>query len=416
MQRTYDLNKEQVEFNINICYLDNEQKQIIKNNPHCGEFFCKLSNINDCYKCKNFLIKNKNMKMYYKKFDNRNMNQENFTFCNEQCNHGYIYDYLNRNDEKLSGNCDIDKYKNYKKFYRKKFIYKLNQIKYRINYENTFPKPKTVVHWGQLKMLLITIIFFINKIKQDDEKIHIIYPGSARGDDILILCNMFPNTIWHLIDPREHHPKLYNHPQIAEIITDFFTDEIAKYFYEKFKDRKYKLFLISDIRKAIDDESVLDDQESNIKWHKIISPDYSYFKFRCGYDTEEIYKYYKGKIFLQPFAPLSSTETRILLKNKLKEHDYNIKKYQGKMFYFNRIIRPSYHLKSIINENNYFDHCYDCTYFSYLIRNYLNKFPKFNPFETTDIFTIMMKITNLISKYTSNKILICNSYIRNNLI
>ena len=411
MQRTFDVNKDEVNYNIGICYLNSEEKDIIHKNPHCAEFFCKLDNVHDCSKCFNYLSKKKNIKLFYKNEYDEN---EEDIYCENKCTQGYIYDYMNRNNEKIEGKCEIDKYK--KKFYRKKFIYKLDKIKYKIDYENTLPKPRTVVHWGQLKMLLITIIFFINKIDPDDKTIHIIYPGSARGDDILILCNMFPNTIWHLIDPREHHSKLYNHPQIAEIITDYFTDDIAKYFYEKFKDRKYKLFLISDIRQGTDDISVLQDQESNAKWHNIILPDYSYFKFRCGYDSDISYKYYKGDIYLQPFAPISSTETRILFDKKLEEYTYNIKEYQGKLFYFNRIIRPSYHVKSIIKNNNYFDHCYDCTYFSYLIKNYLNKFPKFNPFNTTDIFDIMKKITNLISKYTNNKIAIYNSYIRNNLV
>ena len=226
---------------------------------------------------------------------------------------------------------------------------------------------------------------------------------------------MFPNTIWHLIDPHEHHPKLYNHKQISEIITDLFTKDIAKKFRKQFKNRKYKLLFISDIRSNTNDKNVLDDQKNNIKWHKIIKPDYSYLKFRCGYDTDIIYKYYKGVIFLQPYAPTGSTETRLLLKKKLEKYNYNIKEFQGKLYYFNRVLRPSYYVKSIINNNNYFDHCYDCTYFSYLIKNYLNIFPNFNPFNTDNIFDIMKKITNLISKHSSNKIAIINSYIKNNI-
>jgi hypothetical protein len=226
---------------------------------------------------------------------------------------------------------------------------------------------------------------------------------------------MFPNTIWHLIDPREHHPKLYEHKQVEEIITDLFTDEIAEYFFKKFKNRDYKLLLISDIRSATEDENVLKDQEQNIKWHKIIKPDYSYLKFRCGYESEEIYKYYKGLIFIQPYAPISSSETRLLLKKELEEYEYNILEYQGKMHYFNRVLRPSYYKKSLINNNNYFDHCYDCTYFSYLIKNYIDNFSNFNPFNSTNIFDIMKKITNYISKNTNNRIANINSYIRTNL-
>ena len=78
---------------------------------------------------------------------------------------------------------------------------------------------------------------------------------------------------------------------------------------------------------------------------------------------------------------ISSTESRLLLKTGLIKKTYNVDEYQGKFFYFNRIIRPGYYNKSIIPENDYFDHCYDCTYFSYIIKNYLDKFSKYyNPF------------------------------------
>ena len=420
MPRTYDIKKDdKINFNLNICHLSDENKEVIRENPHCLEFFCKKKNIDNCNNCVNYLLDKKKIRLLYSKYLDKKNNDEDEKHCLEKCTNGYNYDYIEINqdtiDTKDNNNNNIDKYKKIKKFKRKKLPILLDKIKYKLDYENNTSKPKTVIHWGQLKMLLITIIFFINVILETDEEVHIIYPGSARGDDILILCDMFPNTIWYLIDPHDHHPKLHNHKQVREIISDFFTEKTAQYFSDKFENRKFKLLFMSDIRKATDDESVLNDQEDNILWHKIIKPDYSYFKFRCGYETDEIYKYYKGLIFLQPFAPQSSTETRLLLKKDLESYEYNIKEYQGKLYYFNRVMRPSFYKKSIINDNNYFDHCYDCTYFSYLIKNYLNHFPNFNPFKSTNIFDIMKKITNYISKYTNNRIGNMNDYIRNNM-
>jgi hypothetical protein len=413
MQRKDGL--ENGKFYLGICKLNDKEKKIIYKNPHCVEFFCNMNNIKNCTQCVNKLINEKNIKLFNPEFNNEKYIPNN-KYCNKYCNHGYIYDYIDYGDKKLLiKNNNIDKFKNINNFYNKKFVYKYDDIPYIIKYESTFPKPKSVVHWGQLKMLLITLIFFINKIDPNDINVHIIYPGSARGDDILILCDLFPNTNWHLIDPRPHHPNLKNNKQIKEIISDFFTEETAKYFYEKFKNRNHKLLFISDIRSKTDDTNVLIDQEKNIIWHKIINPDYSFFKFRCNYEGNKIYKYYKGEIFLQPYAPMSSTESRILLSKDLEEYEYNIEEYQGKFLYFNRIIRPSFFIKSIIKNNNYFDHCYDCTYFSYLIKNYLNKFSLFNPYKTTNIFNIMKIITNKISKFTNNKIAAYNSYIRNNI-
>jgi predicted RNA methylase len=57
------------------------------------------------------------------------------------------------------------------------------------------------------------------------------------------------------------------------------------------------------------------------------------------------------------------------------------------------VLRSSYYIKQIIDDNKIFDHCYDCTYFSYLIKNYLNKF-KYNYQKTDDLLKIMIDIKN----------------------
>ena len=301
----------------------------------------------------------------------------------------------------------IDNYKNIFKFKNNDFITKYSDLPYLIKYENTFPKPKTVVHWGQLKMLLVTALFFIKVIDPNEKEVHVIYAGSARGDNILLLCEMFPNTIWYLVDPRDHNKLLYkklqNKDQIYEITKSYFTDDIAKKYYEKFKNRNHKLLFLSDIRDGTEDDKVLRDQDWNANWHKIIKPDFSYLKFRCGYETEKNYKYYKGEIYLQIYAPSSSTETRILFEKELEEGEYNIDEYQGKMQYFNRVIRPSYH-KTLFKNNDNFDHCYDCAYFSYFIKNYLSKFSSVSPFQNKNIFSIMKYITYFLGKHSQNKI------------
>ena len=407
-------------YNINKCYIHDKHKQLFIKNPHCIEYFCNYDKITDCTKCHNHLLKKKiklyNEKEFIDKLDN--VKSKSKKYCKKKCNDGYIYNYVSRDEEK-SNKFEIDKYKTKHNFKHPEFIKKYNVLPYVINYENTFPKPKSVVHWGQLKMLLVTIIFFINVIDPKEEEVHVIYAGSATGDNILLLCQMFPNTKWYLVDPRKHNPNLYKKlekkDQINEIIQGYFTDDIAIKYSKQFKDRKFKLLFMSDIREGTEDEKVLNNQDWNITWHKIIQPDFSYLKFRCGYETDKIYKYYKGNIYLQIYAPPSSTETRILLKKELEEMDYNIEEYQGKLLYFNRLIRPSYH-KSIIKDNNYFDHCYDCTYFSYVIKNYISKFKNFNSFNTTNILSIMFKITNFLKKFSNDKIKIHNDFVRNNIL
>lgn len=407
-------------FYLGLCKLDTEEKKIVYKNPHCGEFFCTLNNILNCSECL-FYLKNKKKINFHKKYTSK-IKQNTDTFCNEHCSNGFIYDFISENWDIFKGKESIlDKYKIIKNFYQSELVYKYDQIPYKFNEEPIQPKPKTVTHWGQLKMLLVTLLFLIRYVDPKEKEVNIIYAGSARGDNLLILSDMFPNINWYLIDPAPFHEKLKGHKQVKEIINDFFTDETAKYYAKKFKDRKQPLLLLSDIRLSPDDKSVIENQESNANWHNIIKPDYSYFKFRCPYFNEDksslgSYDYYDGEIFIQPYARVSSSETRILLPTKLIKKTYNVAEYLGKFSYFNRILRPSYYKKQIIDENDYFDHCYDCTYFSYLIQNYLNKFQDFSPFKTTDIYKIMRHITTFIIQLTNDKIKQQNNYVRKNII
>jgi hypothetical protein len=376
LQRTDGLNN--LKYYIGQCSLSDEAKHIIKKNPHCVEFFCKNTNVINCTKCYNFLNKKVNL-FKSKEYKNElSKNNKNNKFCDKHCKSGYIYNFMETETTK-DNKYLIDDLKNIENFKYKDFIYTYDKIPYIVNYENTYPKPKTVVHWGQLKMFLTTLLFFMKVIKESDKEVHVIYAGSATGDNILLLCELFPNIKWYLADPRDHNKELYdksNKKKIMEITKGYFDDNLAKKYADQFLNRNFKLLFMSDIREGTEDDLILDNNESHIRWHKIIKPDYSYFKFRCGYETEENYQYYDGTIYLQIFAPQSSTETRILFEKELKEKTYNIHEFQAKMFYFNRVIRPSYH-KSSIKENNMFDHCYDCVYFGYMIKNYISKFKIF---------------------------------------
>jgi hypothetical protein len=416
------------EYYIGLCKIDDKQKKIIKKNPHCAEFFCTTNNISNCTTCSNYLIKNKlfNIDPLYIKDDRmlalekikKNVNENK---CKEKCLNGYLYDFIprdfegiNRKDNKIN---KLDKFKNNKNFFKDELIYKYDDIPYYINYEQTRPKPKSVIHWGQLKMFLVILMFLTKVVEPTDKNVHIIYPGSARGDNILILSDMFPNVIWNLIDPTTHHKKLFNHPKVDEIKTEFFTDETAEYFKNKYLKRNKgdKILFMSDIRVDPSDEGIKKDNISDATWHKIINPDYSYLKFRCPYEGEKEYKFYDGKIYIQPFAPVGSTESRLFCSNKLEPKIYNIDEYQGKFFYFNRVLRPAYYNQSLIEENDYFDHCYDCTYFSHLIKNYLKKFPN-NIFDKEpSILHIMNKIKDRLLESTMDRIKLSNQHIKHGI-
>ena len=402
------------------CVLTDIEKKLAKENPHCTEFFCNLSNILNCTKCFKKLSRKLKPNYQYKNQRENALKKDQTDKC-EKCESGFFYELMPHRFESFSKIdkdtiSEVDKYKIIKNFYSDKLYYELEDIPYIIKYDLTSPKPKSVVHWGQIKMFLVLLIFLIKKIDPKEKEVHIIYPGSACGDNILILCSMFPNTIWYLVDPSPFNKGLYKHKQIKEIKNEFFTNDTANYYKKLFANRKHPLLLLSDIRVDTSDESVMQDQANQADWHRIINPDFSYLKFRCPYDNPRKYKFYEGKILLQPFAPVGSTESRIIFSGELKEKVYDIDEYQGKFYYFNRVLRPSYYKKALIEKNSYFDHCYDCTYFSYLIQNYLNKFGDINPYKTTDVLKIMKEITNTITKSTMDKIDIYNKMIRQNIL
>jgi hypothetical protein len=325
---------------IGVCKMSKEEKSIVRKNPHCVEFFCILSNILNCTECTNYLVNNNIFKINpflkqaersksYKQINKPTNNTDNM--CKKKCLDGYLYDFMIKNFNLTNidlniGKTQLDKYKTNQIFYNDNFTYNYSDIPNVLKYENTAPRPKNVVHWGQLKLFLTTLFFLVKYIEPSDKDVRIIYAGSAVGHNILILSEMFPNIKWYLIDPAQFAKELYTHKQVIEIRNEFFTDDSAKYYYNLLKSRdksKVKLFFISDIRLEPTEQNVMEDNNSDARWHSIIKPDYSYLKFRCPYQGDKLYSYYDGEIFVQPYAPPGSIESRQLLSKGLKEKKYN---------------------------------------------------------------------------------------------
>lgn len=395
-------------FYIGFCSLDDSVLDIAEANPHCLEYFCTLHKFVDCSECYTDYIHGRLMKSdgpLSRTYKNKGVDDEVMTDfvrtksylnkkkgCKPSCfGSGFIYP-IDALGKRIS---NIDKLKNFDTFYRKETVTKLDDVPYLLKYETTDPKPKTVVHFGQLKMFLVTLIFLLEVIDDIDDEVHIVYPGSARGDNILILCDLFPGTRWYLIDPNDFDRRLHGHPQIIDCKNEFFTDSMAEAYREKLHGKR--VLFISDIRLDTNDESVLRDQENNANWYRILDADSGYMKFRCPYYHNGPYKYYDGDFMIQPYAPVSSTESRILIRGKLIPKEYDIEEYQGKFMYFNRVLRPSHYsddgfVKTLVS---YLDHCWDCVYFRSLITKYNTKYSG-----DINIDDILKRIT----KNVSNKI------------
>lgn len=194
------------------------------------------------------------------------------------------------------------------------------------------------------------------------------------------------------------------------LVEDFFTNDYAELFRE-LDDRT--VYFWSDIRTA--DESSVQDLDviwnlaQQYNWINILKPDKSMLKFRCSYYNrreKEIFKrkyknsfyddvfslakkngidfandyfngklrYFKGKTYIQPFAPVSSTETRLYV-DKNYELDYiNCFDKEEKFMYFNNVQRPFVlHKNKYADEKLGFDHCADCAMEAEIFNKYINK-------------------------------------------
>jgi cap2 methyltransferase len=97
---------------------------------------------------------------------------------------------------------------------------------------------KSVLHWGQRKLLFSEIEFLTLYGEKD---ITCIYAGAAPGTHIKYLSSLFPDIKFVLVDPS---PFTVKSDEKITIIEDFFTDKLAESFTNT-----PNLF-ISDIRTA----------------------------------------------------------------------------------------------------------------------------------------------------------------------
>lgn len=241
-----------------------------------------------------------------------------------------------------------------------------------------------VMAWGQKKLLLSEIEFMTlygNMSKT------VVYAGSAPGTHITILSDLFPKHKFILYDPRKFAKRLEKYSRI-ETHEDYFTNEVA----EKFKDQK--VLFISDIRRGnIDDPEfekiIIEDMEIQKKWINIMEPILSMLKFRLPYTPGKT-KYFYGDIYLQAYAPLTSTETRLITDGKsIVEYDHT--KYEEQMHYFNMKIRTE---------------GYDNKCEKYIYKQYVNS--EYNKLFSEDEQFTVNSLKNKINK------LLCKNYIQQN--
>lgn len=353
------------------CKIDKNIIEVIKKNPHTGQFFCEFSKIS------------------------RNNKNEDF--------HGIIY-YQGKNDiNEKNIYHEIKKIIGYK---NNKYFRLLTDEIPRIKYIGTLNFAFTTIHWGQRKLLLSEIEFLTNYTNKED-KFTIIYAGSAAGTHINLIAEMFPNFYYILLDRNPFNPELFTKKNIR-IIQDYIDKKMAARLLDDTKGQK--LLFISDIRRDINgmtteesDNIVYEDMILQKNIIKQLNAEYSMIKMRFPFEKFKKMKFLEGEIYFQAYAPVISTETRLIIKKNAKEKTYDIKKYEEQLSYFNRILRCQYY------DHDYnvkgMDHCYDCRTEFYILEKYFEKYIKNGDIKEY-VENMSIKITEFITKYDKNKFIL----------
>lgn len=267
---------------------------------------------------------------------------------------------------------------------------------------------RTALHWGQLKLLIHEL-----KVIQEANTNLVVYAGAAPGDHIPFLAELFPQVHFILYDPSPFCTELIeNPPSNVTVRCEYFTNDTA---YEMV-DSHNEFAFISDIRtkdgiasrmtpaarasEPPTEEFIEDDMANQYTWVKIMAASIKLasLKFRLnwgkGYTT-----YLDGKILIPTFAPLTSTETRLIITS-IKDKVYDNLAYEQMCAYHNSIGRalmydvPQYDIPGL-------DNCYDCAM--------LVKFARmFAPDEDIEgfikrmIFAVGGKKRNLSTKYSKS--------------
>jgi hypothetical protein len=259
------------------------------------------------------------------------------------------------------------------------------------------------VHWGQLKLLLSEIEFLtiaLNRYGWDSHPI-LIYPGAAPGHHTELLAKMFPQVTFHLYDQTEFvvraSKQIHLHKQ-------YFLDKDAE-FWRDYK-RDQPILLCSDIRTSpVTDESIIADNELQLKWWQTIQPDLTIYKMRFPF-TQGITEYPEGIRYLQAFPQGMSTECRLYIEKGAKMIQYNHADQEHKMAYHNQFLRgKAYHVFSQQNFDLKRDgvcNCYDCTTFIHIV----NEYHKLNPDYDKSLKSVLKH-----AKYIQNHcVASCNLY------
>ena len=213
------------------------------------------------------------------------------------------------------------------------------------------------LHWGQRKLFL-NELSALTRYTHPEGNYLCVYAGAANGEHLPFLASLFPNVVFHLYDPAPFHSKVHAHAKTTGqfvIHQGLFTDEVVVKYAPGGSERKEgrDLIFISDIRHDVGNDpgkaerfeaAVIEDMDMQRKWVLSLDPLFGVLKFRPPYPKPGVnpqYEYLKGDIYFQAYAPVTSTECRLIVSRGAGNRVYDIQQYEEQCAYFNqqRVLR-----------------------------------------------------------------------------
>ena len=225
------------------------------------------------------------------------------------------------------------------------------------------------MHLGQRKLLL-TEFMFLSLVTHKKHNAIVVYAGAAPADHIWMLAKCFPYIRFVLVDPERWNKrftskypalnqtsyKFTNQPQykINEqivVIHGYMTNELVQKLNEQF--HQSEVVFISDIRPTdVDEASKNIEQRNEIidsnmtmqrTWLQILnekrtSKVWAMFKFKPVFSLPKT-SYLSGYLFYQPWAPLRSTELRLITQDSDSIVEYDNLLLEKHMAWYNEIKR-----------------------------------------------------------------------------
>ena len=235
---------------------------------------------------------------------------------------------------------------------------------------------KSVIHWGQRKLLLSEIEFISSSLASYSFKQHdltVLYVGAGPGHHIPILIEMFPQIRkWVLFDKTDFSFDKTDSERV-EICKRYFTDADTIPFSDK------NLLFICDIRNLSantsspteTEKSVSEDMQNQMNWVLKMNPDFSMLKFRLPYVPGST-PYLSGRLKLPVWGPQTTTEVRLIVEKNAGFQIYDNQKHWEQMFFFNTVTRVC--LYDFTDRADKMDRgicaCFDCSSEFSILANY----------------------------------------------